>query len=455
MLESLEIERQVLGACLKDTKALTTAIERIPDSQVFSNPKHRQLFEVFEQVYLSDNISHPFDATRLVLEKEGKLSQIGGLVYLVGLVESIGSTSLLESWIGELLNLYRKRVVASACKNVIGLFSENGTGVTEGLQILESAIAEGYETGGIKMLSVADDLEPFVDDILSGRSKKKLFVSTGLPNLDKVTGGMCKGEVCVVAAVPSGGKTSFCIGAAIDNARRGRKTAFFALEETTAAIFRRLIIYHTGISSTALKYGQLTLAEQMDVKSAVSKLTRAGNIYICGKPGLTIDDIVSLSRREIRRHGLDLVIIDFAQKIAWRGSQNISRNYQLENISTAIKVMAEDLDVAVLLTSQFNREWSKIPDDQIPTMTMLRDSGSLEQDANLLIYPWVPLWFLRQKYGDQHSRYKDALAALKHEHPLAKMVVRKYKEGKQTTVDCRINEERMMFYSEYKEEGFL
>lgn len=451
MLESLEVERQVLGACLKETKALTAAVERIPDSQAFSSPKHRRLFEVIEGVYLSDNIHHPFDSTRLILEKGGNLSEIGGLTYLVDLVEGVASTALLKDWIDELLNLYRKRTIVSACNEVINLFSQNGPEPTEGLQILESAIAEGYETGGIKVLSVADDLEAFVDNILSGEGKKKLFVSTGLPNLDAKIGGMCKGEVCVVAAPPSLGKTSFCVGAAIDNSYAGRKTIFFALDETWESIFRRLIIHHTGVSSTSLKYGKLTLAESLDVKSATEKLKRVGNIYICAKPGLTIDDIVSLSRRQLRRNGLDLVIIDFVQKITWKGEKNISRNYQLENISTAIKVMAEELNVAVLLVSQFNREWSKVPDDQIPTMTMLRDSGSLEQDANLLIYPWVPLWFLRQKYGDQHKRYKDHLALLKHEHPLALMVVRKYKEGKQTTVECRMNEKKMRFYSEYKE----
>lgn len=453
MLQSFEVESQVLGACLKNTEALTTAIERIPDSQAFSSPKHRQIFDVLERVYLSENISHPLDAARLILHTEGKLSQIGGLSYLVDLVEGVGSTALLRSWIAELLDLYRRRNVVFACKSAINLFSENGTETTEGLQILESAIAEGYDLGGVQVLSVADDLEPFVDDIISGKSKKQVFVSTGLPNLDRATGGMCKGEVCVVAAPPSCGKTSFCIGAAINNAYAGRKTAFFALEETWRAIFRRLIIYHTGVSSTALKQSKLTLAESMDVKDATRKLTRAGNIYICGKPGLTIEDIVAVSRRELRRHGLDLVIIDFVQKVAWRGEKNISRNYQLEHISTTIKVMAEELNVAVLLVSQFNREWSKIPDDQIPTMTMLRDSGALEQDANLLIYPWVPLWFLRQKYGDEHKRYKDALATPGHKHPLAKMIVRKYKEGEQTTIECRINEKRMMFYSEHKEEG--
>lgn len=383
---SLEAEQAVLGAIISDNEV---AIRIVSDLVVddFYAQNHRI---IFEQIQKLSKDNKPIDIVMLAssLDREGLLAQVGGVTTLADMVDSIPSTANVDYYVNILnMNSLRRRLIRE-CRGVIDK-SYTEEDAEKVLAYAESQIynvAEKKESSSL--LHVSNTTVEVMEKIEKAYSESgnQGGLKVGYRNLDEATNGFLPGQMIVLAARPGCGKTSFVMSMVANLASKKESEeviAVFNLEMSAGELVTRLISNIAGIDSRDLMGGLENKDNLAKVWGAQDILQRS-NIYIDDTAGITIDQIASKCRRlKMQRGRLDLVVIDYLQLI----SSNTGRSTleKVSEISRSIKILAKDIKVPVIVLSQMSRNIEQ-REDKEPKLSDLRDSGAIEQDADIVAF---------------------------------------------------------------------
>ena len=380
---SLEAEQMVLGAMLLDPSAVDRVADLIAPEDFYSDA-HRRIHATIRDLALH---GQPVDTLTVAerLQAAGALDAVGGLPYLGSLAQAVPSTANAAHYAGIVRDRSIRRKVAALAAEV----AEKAYARSSGQEVLEELTAGAHaiaEFGTGDDATPLSDLAPEVVAELERRQEAKdpPGISTGLSDLDGKIVGLQAGQLLLVAGRPSSGKTAlglqFAVHAAI---ALGKPALYFSLEMRPREIAERAIANVGQVNAHAMRVGRLEQEDWSRVSHAIGKISAGSPLLIDGAPRLTIERIRSRARRAHRRIGLSLVVVDYLQLIEGMGDED-SRHEAVSTISRGLKLLANELDVPVVALSQLNR---KVEDrtNKRPMLSDLRDSGALEQDADVVL----------------------------------------------------------------------
>ncbi len=385
---SVEAEQAVIGGLLLDNRAWEQVADRIAEHDFYRHD-HRLIFSAIRTL---EEKSQPFDAVTLSewLDKTGDLDDAGGLAYLGRLAKETPTAANIVAY----ADIVRERSVLRQLISIGTDIVSSGfkTEGRESREILEDAekrvfeIAEQDMRGRSGFQSIKDLLTKTVEqiDYLFQSEGNITGVPTGFDKFDESTTGLHPGELIIVAGRPSMGKTTFAMNIA-ENAAIGHQTpvAVFSMEMPGEQLAMRMISSLGRIDQHHIRTGQLTDEDWPRVTSAVHMLSEA-KLFIDDTPALSPGDIRARARRMKRKHGLGLIVVDYLQLMSVPGA-NENRATEISEISRGMKALAKELNVPVIALSQLNRSLESRTDKR-PIMSDLRESGAIEQDADVIVF---------------------------------------------------------------------
>jgi replicative DNA helicase len=385
--QSLEAERAVLGALLLNPEAVGTAIEVLHEhpEDVFYVRAHQHIYAAV--IALFDR-GTPVDSATLVdrLSKDGTLEEAGGVTYIADLAGAVPTSANVEYYASIVLESALLRKLIQACTSIA---SEAYTGKGEASELLDRAESAIFQIAQQRQLNPIYPVADLVKDgvrrieMQIGRDGGITGLPTGFEQLDELLSGMQPSDMIVLAARPSVGKTAFALNVACHIATRLKKSALlFSLEMAKEQLVQRLLCMEGQVDSGRLRSGFLARDEFPKVQRAAAILSQA-EIYIDDTPSIGVLELRSKARRHKSQHNVDLVIIDYLQLMT-AGGRNESRQVEIAAISRSIKGIARELSVPVIALSQLNREADK-DDTGTPKLSHLRESGAIEQDADVVL----------------------------------------------------------------------
>ncbi|MBR3298667.1 MAG: replicative DNA helicase [Clostridia bacterium] len=393
---SLEAERSVLGSVIGpagQSSAADKALEALT-AEDFHSAAHRDIFSAMKKLYDSGK---SIDLTTLtdVLERDGKLEAVGGNSYLVDLAIAPPSVSNIEHYV-EIVTAHSVRRKLMATGNMIAREAVESS--KDPKQILDDAERQIYN---IAMRKTAEHI-PSIGEVYADVYKqigelmqlkgRRTGIPTGLADLDELTSGLQRGDLIIVAGRPSAGKSAFAFGIAAHAAiRENANVLIFSLEMPREQIVMRIMSSEAGINMHKLRTGELEADEIFRIADQFNTVGEA-NMLIDDSPLATVAEIRSKCRRVQAQQGLDIVIIDYLQ-LMQSASRRDSRVLEVAEMTRGLKMIARELNVAIILLSQLSREPDKRK-DHMPLMSDLRESGSIEQDADVIMMLYRPATYL-------------------------------------------------------------
>lgn len=384
---SLDAERAVLGAILKDSEGIFRALEVIDSAEHFYVHKHRLIFNAL--VELSEK-SEPCDITTVanVLQNENNLEKIGGRVYLVDLVEGVVSTAHLNSHCKIVLEKSLLRKLIHTSTEIISSCYSMEQPVEELLDVAESNIFGLSQSRFRKSFISFKELMPNtfqqIEDLQSEDSSLS-GIKTGFHKLDEMTNGLHNGELIIIAGRPSMGKSALMMNMAEYVAMEYKRgVAVFSLEMSNEALALRMLCGRAKISQQRLRARKLRTEEWPRLTSAGGILAEAP-IFIDDSPSLTSLEMRAKARRLKSQHNISLVIVDYLQMMSSPGRAE-NRQQEISNISRSLKILAKELEVPVICLSQLSRMVEQRGGDKKPQLSDLRESGAIEQDADVVMF---------------------------------------------------------------------
>ncbi|MCX7818893.1 MAG: replicative DNA helicase [Kiritimatiellae bacterium] len=448
----------LLGSILVDgERVLGACASRRVKPDCFYNPLHR---EVFETALTLHDEGRPVDLLTVSarLRDLGRLEAIGGDTFLQGLVDATPTSAHADYYIEVLLQKRILRELLARAREVESLCVASGDAdATDVLNRAEQLIF------GIRDLSVGtapewprvvEKVSEEIGGLLQARGARRTGLSTGFRNLDKILLGLQPSEMIVLAARPSVGKTSLAMNI-VENVATGynphtgypptgrvpRAVAVFTLEMSAEGIVRRLICSRARVSWRRIVEGVCDATEQRRLAS-IAKEVGALSIFIDETSGMDVNELRARARRLAALHGIALIVVDYLQLLRCPEPLPTSRQEQIAQVSAGLKAMAKELRVPVLVLSQLNREPERSDRSGVPKMADLRDSGSIEQDADVILLMRRPIQYRRD------PRHQDAQA-----NPgLTVVDVAKQRNGMTGEVDLYFDRDHTLF-SDMKPEG--
>ena len=379
---SREAEESVIGAVLLSEDAVNEVMDRIHPED-FYVPAHQAVFEAMRSLF---DTNQAIDAVTVSeeLRRRGELEKVGGVAYLTRLVDIVPSTSNVAHYAGIVEEHAKRRELIRA-----------GAAVTEVAFDIDEEIASVLDRAEQSVLAVAErrtsqsllEVGPLFNTVLEQiemmeeRGSELTGLSTGFVDLDKKLAGLQPANLIVIAGRPSMGKSSIALNIATNAAIAGEPVAIFSLEMSKEEIVQRILSSVGKVDSMKLRSGQLGPLWQR-VVDAAGKMYQAP-IYIDDSPVVTVTDIRAKSRRLKRKKGLSLIVVDYLQLMEAHGVEN--RQQEIASISRNLKNLARELDVPIIAASQLNRSLES-REDKRPRLSDLRESGSIEQDADVVMF---------------------------------------------------------------------
>ena len=433
MPQSLELEEAVLGAMLVDRDGLSSVIEILkPES--FYKDAHREIYSTMLDLFEK---SQPIDLLTVheSLKKAKKLDIVGGVNYLLDLTNKVASAANVEYHARIIAQKFIQRELIRVStvtikdsyedeKDVFELLDEAEQGLYE---ITDNNLNTGYEKLSALAIKARREIEA-----VSQKEEALTGVPTGFDDLDKLTSGWQKSDLIIVAARPGMGKTAFTLSLARNAAITGKPVAIFSLEMANLQLVQRLISMESNINSRNLRNGQLSPDEWLRLNSAIDKMADIP-IFIDDSPGINIFELRAKCRRLKQNHGIEMIIIDYLQLMA--GSPNAkkgNREQEISSISRALKGLAKELNVPVMALSQLSRSVETRGGSKRPVLSDLRESGAIEQDADIVTFIYRPGYYEMDEDADVPQ-------------DLAEIIVAKHRNGSLDTVNLRFVPEYVRF----------
>ncbi|MCA8996291.1 MAG: replicative DNA helicase [Planctomycetaceae bacterium] len=383
--QDLDAEKSVLGCLLLSSEAYDEVIQRLhPDC--FYGDNNKRIFQCIRDMY--EEGLRAIDVVTLAnqLRKKGDFAEVGGAAYLNEIMAAVPHAAHADYYAKIIREKWIQRAIIEACERTLREAYDETTELEELLGMAEKRI--------FGILENQEDVDwIFIDDILDA-AFQRIFermdqedtitgLHTGSYGLDDYTGGFQPTELIVLAARPSMGKTALVCNFAMAAARANKGVLLFSLEQSKLELAERLLCIHAKISGHKLRKGELDEFEQATLDESSIEM-RKYPIYIDDTAGRTMSQIAAIARRLKRRGNLEIVIIDYLQLIESE-DRNISREQQISSITRRLKFLAKDLDIPVIALAQLNRGVEQ-REDKRPRLSDLRESGAIEQDADIVMF---------------------------------------------------------------------
>jgi replicative DNA helicase len=431
--QNLDAEQSVLGSLLIDRDAIIQ-IAPILKPDDFYQPSHGTIYNAINELYARQE---PTDVITLTdeLRRHDQLDAVGGVTYLTSLVSMVPTAVHVEYYARIVERTATLRKLIDAGTKVVGIgFRENidaDAAIDEAQQAIFEVTQDRPDKGFIPIGTVLEELF----DTITDSGGRVIGVPTGFSQLDRLLGGMQRTDLIVIAARPSIGKSALALSIAYNaSVLHRRSVGVITLEMSASQIVQRVLAAETGINSHKLKLGQVNEEEWAHLSRAFGKLSEA-KFYIDDGGASTVMDVRTKARRLQAEHGLDLLIIDYLQLMSSRRSDN--RVQEISEISRGLKQLARELNIPVVALSQLSRAVEQRSDHR-PLLSDLRESGSIEQDADV-----VMLMYRDEKYNPSTER-----------KGVTELIVAKHRNGGTDTIHLRFFEQTTRFadLEAYREE---
>lgn len=423
MPHSIEAEQSLLSCLLIDNNVVTSITEKIKPKDFYSEA-HKKIYEVMFTLY---ETNQPIDFVTVVdkLEKANILSEVGGIEYLTTLASALPSAVNYKTYIEIIKRDSLNRSLILAGQQIIENAYKGGE-IADSIAFAEKVIydiAQKEETSTLEHISGAlNEAMKSIDELAKNGGKIK-GISTGITEFDKLTNGLQNSDLILLAARPGVGKTSFAMNIAINASISQHKTcAIFSLEMPRVQLAMRSLCQVAKVSMSKTKKGNLT-TEEMKYIWMANKTLAESNIYVSDSSLVTPMDILDKCRRLKREKGLDLIVIDYLQLMSsGRVSRDDNRQQEISQITRFLKIAAKELNVPIILLSQLSRAIEQRKDHK-PMLSDLRESGAIEQDADIVLFI------------DNPDKYNDVVN--QNEPGICELVVAKHRNGELGNIKMR------------------
>ncbi|MDQ6421917.1 replicative DNA helicase [Paenibacillus sp. LHD-117] len=401
--QNMEAEQAVIGAILIQPEALITAMERVRSEDFYSS-SHGRIYEAM--IELGEN-NQPVDLVTLTahLQDQGLLEEIGGVSYLAKLANAVPTAANVDYYAQIVEEKSMLRRLIRTATNIVSDGYANAEDVGVLLSDAEKKILEiSNRRSSSGFISIRDVLMEVFEKVefLYTNKGGTTGIPSGFVDLDKMTAGFQRSDLIIVAARPSVGKTAFALNVAQNVGVRAKETvAIFSLEMSAAQLVQRIICAEANVDATRMRTGSLEGDDWEKLTMAIGALSEA-QIFIDDTPGITVADIRAKCRRLKKERGLGMILIDYLQLIQGRGKAGENRQQEVSEISRTLKMIARELEVPVIALSQLSRGVEQRQDKR-PMMSDLRESGSIEQDADIVAFLY------RDDYYDKESEKKNII----------------------------------------------
>ncbi len=398
---SIEAEQAVLGAILIDPKCLSEVAVSL-SSEYFYLPQHKEIYSAIATMF---ELSQTVDFVSLLerLKRDGVYDEAGGKAYLTQLVQTVSTSANIQSHIEIIKERYYARSLMNAAQ---GIIRDINDGETDSGKLIDNAeqsiyaIRQGREVSGLTHIKSVIETETY--DRLNKMSNPEtradyIGIPTGIGSLDKVIGGLYKSDLIILGARPGMGKTAFALNIVRNVAiNSGKTVCFFSLEMSRDQLAQRMLSSEAGIPSEHLRSGELEDDEWTRLAMAGDNLSKA-NIFFDETSNITVPEMKAKLRRMPK---VDLVVVDYLGLM--KSARNIDNRVQeVSEITRNLKIMAKDLKVPVIACAQLSRGTETKGKSHKPALSDLRDSGSIEQDADIVLFLYRDTYYDNEKAEDE------------------------------------------------------
>ncbi len=440
--QNLEAERSVLGSMFLSKYAIQKATDSLSANNFYLE-KNGKIFDVLKEMY---NNHIAIDITTLSNELKNKnlLKEIGGVEYLAEIMEEVPTASNIDHYIKIVQDKSILRNLINEATNIVTLGYTNELSVEDTLDKAESRILNVVKNRrSAEFKNMPEVLTSFQSnlELLAANKGKISGLSTGFYDIDNMTNGLKPSELIILAARPSMGKTALALNIATNVATSGKSVIIFTLEMPAEQLISRMVSSVGQINAQKLQNGDLQNQDWKRVNEAMSRLGET-TIYIDDSPGVTIGDIKAKSRRVAATdENLALIVIDYLTLIDGGGKYSGNRQQEVSEISRALKTLALELKIPILTLAQLSRS-PESREDKRPNLSDLRESGSIEQDADIVAFIY------RDDYYNPASKIDDNMSR-------SEVIIRKNRSGKIGTAELLFKKNTVSFmnYTGDKKEG--
>jgi replicative DNA helicase len=407
--QAIDLEEVVLGAMMIDKKGVDEVID-ILNSEAFYKEGHQYIFDAI--LTLFEN-SEPIDLLTVSsqLKKDNRLELAGGDFYLISLTQKVSSSAHIEFHARIILQKYIQRSLIKISNEIIeeskDVFDLLDKAEAKLYDVTQGNIKKSSETAQSLVIQAKKKIEAISNkDGLSG-------IPSGFDKIDKLTSGWQESDLVIIAARPGMGKTALTLSMARNIAvNQNIPVAFFSLEMSSVQLITRLISSETGLSSEKLRTGRLEKHEWEQLNVKVKSLEKAP-LYIDDSPSLSIFDLRAKARRLSSQHGIKLLIVDYLQLMTIGGNNKSgNREQEISTISRNLKALAKELSIPVIALSQLSRAVETRGGSKRPILSDLRESGAIEQDADIVSFIYRPEYYKIDEWDDDDRSSTEGQAEL-------------------------------------------
>lgn len=393
--QATDIEKLVLGALMIDKDAFTVVSE-ILRPETFYEPRNQKVYHAVQTLNMSEKPVDMFTVTEQ-LKTEGTLEDVGGPGYIVELTQHVASSAHIEYH----AHILKQKFLARQLIQFASMIETDAFDETVDVDdLMQRAEGKLFELSQKNMSQDYQQIDPIVEEahriLLEASNTKGLTgVPSGFTELDRVTAGWQPSDLVIIAGRPAMGKTSFALSIAKNIAIDQREpVAFFSLEMNSVQLVNRIISNVCSVSGSKILSGQLTADEWERFDTNIRKLQGAP-LYVDDTPGLSVFELRTKARRLVREHGIKVLMIDYMQLMNANGMRFNSRQEEVSTISRSLKGLAKELNIPILALSQLNRgvEQREGLDGKVPQLSDLRESGAIEQDADMVLFVHRPEYY--------------------------------------------------------------
>ena len=415
----IEAEQAILGCMLTDKDAVISAIEVLKEDS-FYREDNRAIYSAILSLY-SRNEPVDIITVKAELVEQGNFERVGGLEYLAELPERVPTTANVEKYIKIVDEKATLRSLIQTSNELIALGYDESEDVDSIMDMAEKKVfglsqkksAKGYTALKDVLVGSFAELEK-----LYNQKGNVTGITTGFIDLDNKTAGLHNSDLIIIAARPAMGKSAFAINLATNAAIKANVPAvIFNLEMSKEQVGNRILCSEAMVDSNKIRTGQIEDEDWMKLATTLGELSEAP-IYIDDTPGISIMEIRAKCRKLKLEKNIGLIVIDYLQLIQGTGKKNASREQEISEISRSLKILAKELDVPVIALSQLSRTADR-RDDKRPMLSDLRESGAIEQDADIVIFLY------RDDYYNEDTEKKN----------VAEVILAKHRGGSTGTVE--------------------
>lgn len=431
--QNTDAEASLLGAILIDGDAIVKIADAI-SAEDFYDPKHARIYEAARELYERRS---PIDVLTLSdqLKNSGFLEQVGGAAYLTELTNYVPTAAHAEQYADIVAQKAVRRRLIKAAQEISGLSYDESKQLRELIEEAESRLfqvsQQHIKQNVVSLEAILAESFERLDDLHKDKNKLR-GVPTGFKDMDNMLAGLQRSDLFVLASRPSMGKTALALNLAHNVAVQAKEPVLlFSLEMSKEQLVDRLLSMESGVDAWALRTGNLTDADFEKIGQAMGALSEA-QIFIDDSPGITVSDLRTKARREAHQRPLGLIIVDYLQLMSGgsKFGNDFNRVQEISEISRGLKGVARELNVPLLALSQLSRSVeSRSP--QIPQLADLRESGSIEQDADVVAFIY------REEYYNPETDRKN----------ITDILIKKHRNGPTGGVELYFDREKQRFRS--------